>query len=236
MKPYYIFYTISTWTYAILRPASQHVGASNRRARQPISPRKSCNRYRSGLCRRRDWERQSSGNIPLARNGCSVVCVNLNWEWAEKTVAMIVAERLGTAVSCVAHVSVPEQCQNTVNTAISEFGRLDILVNKVGIPGELGSVVEVDIVKWRHAFAVNLESVVPMSRYSITEMLQTGETRCSDASYSSIAGLSGSPSSILAYATNKGAILNLTKTKAPQHDKQGICVNCVFPGKSPLIA
>lgn len=46
--------------------------------------------------------------IFLAGDGCSVVSVDLNRAWVEKTVAAIAAKGPGIAVSCVADVSVPE--------------------------------------------------------------------------------------------------------------------------------
>lgn len=169
----------------------------------------------------------------LAEDGCSVVCVDLKQDWADKTVAMIDAEGFGKAISCVADVTIPEQCQSIVETAISTFGRLDILVNNVGIPGPPGDAVEVEMGKWRQAFAVNLESMVLMSKYSIPEMLKNrDEIKGSIVNLSSVAGLGGGVP-LLAYATNKGAIVNLTKTMAFQHGKQGIRVNCVVPGRSP---
>ncbi|KAF5718569.1 2-(S)-hydroxypropyl dehydrogenase [Fusarium mundagurra] len=169
--------------------------------------------------------------ILLAEDGCSVVCVDLNQTWADKTVEMIKAEGFGSAVSIVADVSKEAECKKIVDQAISTFGRLDILVNNVGIPGPPGNVTEVDMDRWRHAFSVNLESMILMARFTIPEMLKNDEdSKGSIVNLSSVAGLGAAAPKLLAYATNKGAIINLTKTMALEYGKQGIRVNCVAPG------
>lgn len=172
--------------------------------------------------------------ILLAEDGCSVVCVDLNQQWADKTVDIIKAQGHGEAISCIADVSNDAQCKRIIDTTISKFGRLDILVNNVGIPGPPGSAVDVDMDRWRHAMDVNIGSMVLMSKYSIPKMLKNSdETKGSIVNLSSVAGLGGGVP-YLAYATNKGAVINLTKTMAYQHGKQGIRVNCVAPGKVSL--
>lgn len=169
--------------------------------------------------------------ILLAEDGCTVVCVDLNEEWAAKTASMINNEGHGSAYVCVADVSKAEECEKVVETAVSKFGRLDILVNNVGIPGPSGNVVEVDIDGWKSAMDVNLTSVILMSKYAIPYMKKNkGEEKGSIITLSSIAGMGGSIPHIF-YAVSKGAMYTLTKTMALHHGKEGIRVNCIVPGE-----
>ena len=64
--------------------------------------------------------------ILLAEAGCSVVCVDMKLELAQKTVDMILQDGKGKAVAVKANATVAEDCKNAVATAIKEYGRLDI--------------------------------------------------------------------------------------------------------------
>jgi NAD(P)-dependent dehydrogenase (short-subunit alcohol dehydrogenase family) len=67
----------------------------------------------------------------LAEEGCSVVCVDMKVELAERTVEMIAKEGKGKAIAVKANVANEEDCKNVVQRAMEEWGRLDILVNTV---------------------------------------------------------------------------------------------------------
>jgi NAD(P)-dependent dehydrogenase (short-subunit alcohol dehydrogenase family) len=69
--------------------------------------------------------------ILLADEGCSVVCVDLKLELAERTVEMIAKEGKGKAIAVKANVADEEDCKRVVEKAVAEWGRLDILVNTV---------------------------------------------------------------------------------------------------------
>lgn len=168
--------------------------------------------------------------ILLAEEGCSVLCVDLVAEWAEKTVEMIKHEGRGSAAAHVADVSKEAECQRIVEIAVKVFGRLDILINNVGIAGPLGTAVTLDTTKWQSAVDINLTSMIYLSRYAIPEMQKNeGESKGSIVNISSIAGLGGGLAHLL-YATTKGAIISLTKNLAFQHGREGIRANCVVPG------
>lgn len=64
--------------------------------------------------------------ILLAEAGCSVVCVDMKLELAQKTAEIIEKEGHGKAVAVKANATVAEDAQNAVQTAVKEFGRLDI--------------------------------------------------------------------------------------------------------------
>ena len=79
----------------------------------------------------------------LAEDGCSAVCVDLKEDLAQHTVDMINDEGSGAAVAVAGDITKAKDCERIVQTAIREYGRLDILVNNVGIMGPAGSAVDV---------------------------------------------------------------------------------------------
>ncbi|KAJ5953304.1 hypothetical protein N7454_000200 [Penicillium verhagenii] len=170
-------------------------------------------------------------SILLANDGCDVVCVDLNVEWANKTVEMITSQPgRGNALSFRADVTCEKNCESAVRLAIEKFGRLDILVNNVGISGASGTAVDVDMEDWAKSMDVNVGSMVKMSKYAIPEMIKNGgEIRGSIVNMGSVAGLKGGTPHLL-YPTAKGAVVNLTRAMAAHHASEGIRVNCVCPG------
>ena len=75
--------------------------------------------------------------ILFAREGASVVCVDLVAERAEETVDAIKAES-GVASVFAADVTRQADCRSMVEAAVQRYGRLDILQNNVGIPSRQG--------------------------------------------------------------------------------------------------
>jgi NAD(P)-dependent dehydrogenase (short-subunit alcohol dehydrogenase family) len=172
-------------------------------------------------------------SIILADEGCNVLCVDMNLEWAQKT-AEITSSKPGRAkaVAFKADVTKAEDCENAVKHALKEFGSLHILVNNVGIGGAAGTAVEVDMEAWAKGLEINVSSMVMMSKYAIPAMLRNeGESRGSIVNMGSVAGLKGGTPHLL-YPTSKGAVVNMTRAMSAHHATDGIRVNCVCPGVS----
>jgi len=66
--------------------------------------------------------------ILLAAEGCNVVCVDLDYALAQRTAELALAEGGGKAIAVPADVTSEAASKGIVEKAISEFGRLDILV------------------------------------------------------------------------------------------------------------
>ncbi|OJJ06652.1 hypothetical protein ASPVEDRAFT_154643 [Aspergillus versicolor CBS 583.65] len=174
-------------------------------------------------------------SILLASDGCNVICVDLNREWVEKTVSMIQEQAqsnpsYGSAAATTADVTSATDCSAVVDYALSKYGRVDILVNNVGIGGAAGTAVDVDMEAWSKSLEVNVNSMVLMAKYAIPAMKKNdGEVRGSIVNMGSVAGLKGGTPHLL-YPTSKGAIVNMTRAMAAHHAEDGIRVNCVCPG------
>lgn len=164
--------------------------------------------------------------ILLARNGARVALVDMQEKWAERTREMIASEG-GEAIVVQGDVTKPEDCRRIVDTTVQRFGRLDILVNNVGIGGPPGTAVEVDLEGWNHGLLVNVTSMMLMSKFAIPEMKKVGGG--SIVNISSVAGLRGGIANLL-YPTSKGAVVNMTRAMAYHHGPDLIRVNCICPG------
>lgn len=176
-------------------------------------------------------------SILLANDGCNVVCVDKDLEWAAKTVEMINSKpgRAGKAVPLQADVTSSSDCEAAVERAVDTFGRLDILVNNVGIAGAAGTAEEVDMEEWAGGMEVNVGSMVRMAKYAVPAMKgNEGEVRGSIVNMGSVAGIKGGTPHLL-YPTAKGAVVNMTRAMAAHHAADGIRVNCVCPGVSLLL-
>ena len=166
--------------------------------------------------------------LALARLGCSVlVNYSRSREEAEKTAA----ELTGLGVRAIAQqgdVAQDSACRALVETAVREFGRLDILVNNaattVFIPhDELERVTDED---WDRLMRVNVKGPFQCSRAARGPLEASGSGEI--VNISSVAGIAGVGSSI-PYCASKSALniltLALARVLAPK-----IRVNGVAPG------
>lgn len=170
--------------------------------------------------------------ILLAEDGCTVICIDRDGALAEKTAQMIKAEGKGDALAITCDVTSEEQVRSTVEQVVEKYGRIDILVNIVGIGGARGTAVDIDMVEWAKGMEVNVASMVITAKYCIPQMLKNDASRGyrgAIVNMASVAGLRGGTPHLL-YPTSKGAIVNMTRAMASHHAADGIRVNCVCPG------
>lgn len=172
--------------------------------------------------------------ILLARRGAKVLLIDASLDAAKETEQMIAAEG-GTSLAVRVDVAQPAECRRAVFAAVEAWGRVDILVNNVGIGGPEGTAVEVDVESWEKAMRINVTSMMLMAKYAIPEMIKIGAGAI--VNIASVAGLRGGTASLL-YPTSKGAVVSMTRAMASHHGTQGIRVNCVAPGMvyTPMVA
>lgn len=172
-------------------------------------------------------------SIMLADEGCNVVCLDRDLSWASKTADMANGKPgRGQCVPAQGDVTSATDCEAAVDLALRKFGRLDILVNNVGVAGASGTAVDVDMEKWAASLNLNVSSMVLMAKFAVPAMLKNeGEQKGAIVNMGSVAGLKGGTPHLL-YPTSKGAVVNMTRAMAAHHAKDGIRVNCVCPGVS----
>ena len=116
-------------------------------------------------------------------------------------------------------------CELAVTTAVSKFGRVDMLVANAGIqtPGRL---LEATAEDWQQVLNVNLMGVVHICKAAIPTMLSQGEG--SIVVVSSLNALRGFPG-MAAYDASKAAVLAVTRDIAVEYGGR-IRANAVCPG------
>lgn len=162
--------------------------------------------------------------VLFAREGARVLLVDRRLEAAELT-RTFVAEHNGEAVPYAADVTDPTACDALVAAALERWGRLDILVNNVGI-GVARTIADVSDADWDLQMRVNVTTMVNASRPAIAAMRQSGGGVILNTS--SIASQRGR--GLAPYAASKGAVEALTRAMAADHGREGIRVNAIAPG------
>lgn len=159
----------------------------------------------------------------FAGEGAGVLINGRDQSLGNEVVASI-RKKKGKALFVPADIQTFEENKKLVQTAISEFGHLDILVPNAGILG-LGSVTEVPIETWQTTLDTNLNAVFYLLRAGIPEMQERGGRIVVTGS---IAAHKGFPNHA-AYCTSKGALEALVKQAAVDYAPD-IRINLIQPG------
>ncbi|KAM7270869.1 hypothetical protein ACFE04_030083 [Oxalis oulophora] len=110
------------------------------------------------------------------------------------------------------------------------FGRIDVLINNAGGPGELKSPLDFSEEEWNRTFKINLTGSWLLSKYVSILMREAGQGG-SVINISSISGLNrGYATRNLTYITSKAALNTMTKVMALELGKHKIRVNSIAPG------
>jgi NAD(P)-dependent dehydrogenase (short-subunit alcohol dehydrogenase family) len=170
--------------------------------------------------------------IAFAREGADVLVSYLNEHEDAKETARWV-ERAGRRVVVVSgDIRDEAHCSHLVQRAVSDLGRLDILVNNAAFQATHERLEDLTAEELDRTFRTNIYSMFYMAKAAIAHMKPGG----SIINTSSINAKSPNPE-LLPYATTKGAIANFTSGAAQLLAERGIRVNSVAPGPvwTPLI-
>jgi 3-hydroxybutyrate dehydrogenase len=117
--------------------------------------------------------------------------------------------------------------EHAIESAVSRFGRLDILVNNVGGADEFAPVAVMSDEIWERGLLFNLTSAFYASRKALEYMIPQKSGRI--INMSSVEGKHGKPF-IVQYVTAKHALNGLTKGLSKEVAQEGITVNALCPG------
>jgi len=164
--------------------------------------------------------------VLFARHGAQVLCVDRQPESAIETVAMITQEG-GSAAPFQADVSRDADCALVIAEAKSRWGRIDILVNNVGIGGGGdGPAHRADEAAFDRILSVNLKSAWMTIKHAVPVMREQGAGAI--VNISSLASLAGGNQ--VAYEVSKAGMNRLTTSVANANAGHGIRCNAVLPG------
>lgn len=124
-------------------------------------------------------------------------------------------------------VSHPDQIHSLVAAALSELGKIDVLVANAGIYGTKGPTEEVDWEEWSRAIDINLKGTVLQCRAVLPHFKKQR--------YGKIIVLSGGGATkpmpnLSAYAASKAGVVRFAETLAEEVKDFHIDVNAVAPG------
>jgi dihydroanticapsin dehydrogenase len=159
----------------------------------------------------------------LSENGAKVVITAKNPKILKKSVSEI-----PNSIGIVADVRKSRDVKNVVSKTIKKFGKIDILVNNVGIFPKIKQLHEIDEKEWEEVLDVNLTGQFRFTKETIPYLQKTSGcviNISSDAGLKAYQGFNAD-----AYSASKAALIVLTKCWALEYAKDKIRVNCVCPG------
>jgi NAD(P)-dependent dehydrogenase (short-subunit alcohol dehydrogenase family) len=168
------------------------------------------------------------GSATLRRfvaEGAAVVCADINKEGGEKIVEELKAAG-GRASFSHCDVTELEQVTASVEGAVDEFGRIDILFNNAATSTG-GYVADLDPEGWERSLRVMLTAAMYGMKAAIPHMLEQGGGSIISTSsiYGHVSSAGNAP-----YATAKAGLINLSRTAAIEYGRRGIRVNTICPG------
>ena len=164
--------------------------------------------------------------VLYAREGADIALVFLPEEERDARETASAVEKEGRLCILIpGDVSDSSFCSAAVEKTISEFGKLDILVNNAAFQQHRESLEKLSEEQWEKTFRTNIFGYFYMSRAALPHL----KPGAAIVNTGSITGLEGS-SKLLDYASTKGAIHAFTKSLAQNLVERKIRVNCVAPG------
>jgi NAD(P)-dependent dehydrogenase (short-subunit alcohol dehydrogenase family) len=169
----------------------------------------------------------------MAREGAKVVVNDLggsvSGEGADKAPAQQVVEEIksvgGQAVANADNIATVKGGESLIQTAVDNFGKIDILVNCAGILRDR-MIFNMSEEEWDAVIAVHLKGHFCTIRPASALMRQQKSGRIINFSSGSALGAPGQPN----YAAAKAGILGLTYSCANALAKYGITCNAIMPG------
>ncbi len=163
--------------------------------------------------------------ILFAREGGRVLCVDRVAERAEETALMIV-EAGGEASSMAGDIVKAADCVRIVEEAKARLGRLDILINNVGIGGGDAPAHRLEEGAFDRILSVNLKGMWLTIKAALPVMREQGAGAI--VNISSLAARAGGIQ--LAYEVSKAGVNRLTTSVAQSNARYGVRCNAIEMG------
>ncbi|MFH9118623.1 SDR family oxidoreductase [Streptomyces globisporus] len=172
--------------------------------------------------------------LAYAREGADVVFTHLPEEGKEAGETVRLVEQAGRrAVPVVCDIRDEKQCRSLIEQAVSEFGRIDVLVNNAAYQmSQPDGISAISTEQFDRVMRTNLYGMFWLCKSALPHIPAGG----SIINTTSVQAYKPSPH-LLDYAMTKGAIVTFTQGLAQMLASDGIRVNAVAPGPvwTPLI-
>ena len=163
--------------------------------------------------------------VLFAQEGAKVALVGRRAEPLQEVERQI-QQSGGMALSIQADVTSEEDVKRMAEAVFGEWRRIDVLINSAGTSAK-GSVLETSVEDFDRVMASNVRGTFLTCKYVVPYML--AQKSGSVINIASMFGMVGVPQRV-AYATSKGAVINMTRAIAMDHAADGVRVNCLAPG------
>jgi 3-oxoacyl-[acyl-carrier protein] reductase len=162
----------------------------------------------------------------FAQEGADVAIADLAPEQSAGEVLEAIRAHGRRALYVQTDVSQEAPVRAMVDRVLSEFGRVDILVNDAGIFSQV-LLHEMTAEQWDKVIAVNLRSVFLCTRYLLPQMLERGSGKIINIG-SQLGQVGGHE--MVHYSASKGGVIAFTKALAREVSTRGVNVNAIAPG------
>ena len=162
----------------------------------------------------------------FSQKGATVVLVDLDQSVLNKKVIEIKNEG-GQAVGIAIDASDENSVKSAVASTLKQFGKIDVLVNGVGICKTI-PILDIEVKEWDRFMAINLRSVFLFSKEVFRHMLERNYGKIINVA--SAAAKIGGVAAGAHYSASKAGVICFTKSLALQAAPYKINVNAVCPG------
>jgi NAD(P)-dependent dehydrogenase (short-subunit alcohol dehydrogenase family) len=170
--------------------------------------------------------------IAFAKEGADIAVVYLEEHKDAKATERLVEEWGRKCVLIDGDIGDEKFCQKAIHQTVSEFGKVDILVNNAAEQHPKGSIKKITAKQLEKTFRTNVFSMFFLTKAAL-KYLKKGSAIINTTS---VTAYKGSPH-LLDYSSTKGAIVAFTRSLSQALAEEGIRVNGVAPGPiwTPLI-
>ena len=163
----------------------------------------------------------------LGSEGSAVLVVDNHRERGEAAVSRLNESEIDARL-LVGDVGDPEVAAEAVESSLSAWGRIDVLVNNAGGGGDedYGNIWELSVEGMESAFHNNFRGTFLFTRAVVPHMIERDYGRIVNTA--SIAGKEGNPKRV-PYSAAKAAVIALTKSVGKELARTGIRINCITP-------
>lgn len=172
------------------------------------------------------WGTGKAIAVMFAQEGARIFGLDNNAQAAAET-QLLIEQAGGECTVFEGDATSHDAVRGAVEACVATYGRIDILVNNIGV-GIVGGAVDQSLEAWDRTFAINLNSVFYTSKHCIPVMVAAGGGAIVNISSIIANRWTGVPT--IAYAGSKAAMNQITRQIAMEYAPQQIRANAILVG------